>query len=195
MKWMVMFVCLPICGMDIEKQIDKEDLNNIHRIVCKHSLEGVEISSSQETRDRLETIIQNSLDAAQGEQKQLVTRSKVKGATLGLVMSGVAIYTTISSLWNATNTEDSQEVDYTTPAIALVNSGFLFWYSGKELWKVARNHHANRKAERALLLKYILKEQEDSSKLVRSPRMNHVPDVLNQTSSSYGDPYESGDTV
>lgn len=188
---MVLGITLSLSGMnpagsrDIERPLERSDIDKLHKIITKTSLNGAGLTESQETRVRLNEIVSHQLQLAESEQNSLVTRAKVKGATLGLAMSGIAIYNAISSLLKTANGETSGEDEYTTQVTSLISSGFLFWYSGKEIWKVARNHHATRKAEKALLLKYILKEQEESSSSVQ---------IVEHTSSSYGDPHGSEET-
>lgn len=151
MKWIALVITLPIMGMNNE-------YDNIHKMISTNKL-----SDSQDEIERIHRFISQEIENAEREQKSIVTRYRVKGATLSLALSGIAIYNAASSLFDIA-TDDSDETDYSAPIISLINSGFLFWYSGKEIYKVARNHHAKRKAEKALLLKFMLKEHEDSTR-------------------------------
>lgn len=191
---MVIFFATSLSGMHspggkgIERPLEGHDIEKLHKLATKSSLNGgASLADSQESRIKLNEFIVYQLQEAEREQKSIVTRAKVKSATLSMAMSGIAIYNAISSLLKTANGETSGEEGYTTQVTQLIGSGFLFWYSGKEVWKIARNHHATRRAEKALLLKYILKEESESSSSVM---------VIDQTSSSYGEVYDrSTDTV
>lgn len=189
MKWLVVVLCaFNLHGMELET--GKSSLKKVHAL----AISG-ELLDNQEDRAKLKEFITESINDAKDEQNQLITRYRVKGAVMVLVMSGVAIYTTISSLTKAVNDSsgsDSDEPDYVNAGVSLVNSGFLFYYSGKEIWKIARNHNARRNHERALLLKYIYKDtirkEMEPVPLQRSRRLSNVNDVSSDYSTK-----ESGD--
>lgn len=184
MKWLVMVTFMGTThGMNImDRGLNRRSFDKLHNLMINGAL-----SESQETRDRLKDFINESLIAAQNEQNRIITAYRVRGATMVLVMSGIAIYNAISSLINTVH-ENSDEENYTSTAITLVNSGFLFYYSGKELYKVAMNHKAKRKKEQAMLMKYMYQDIINHEN-TRSPSVQ-TGNMYTQESSDYDNPGE-----
>lgn len=106
------------------------------------------------------------LNEAEKEEQSTINKDRVKGALLSAGLGIVAIYNIVvafkaanssSSTGNSTDESSSDtSIDYSEAIPSLIGSLYLIWSSGKEIWKVGKNHRAQRNKEKAHSMLHVL---------------------------------------
>lgn len=197
MKWMVIFLTVPLYGMEspVTKHIENGSLESVHKTLTRsqNSHKDIEdLSSSSETKDKLRELVTKSLEDAQREQNSLVTPQRAKNAAIGIATGGIGLYTAIYSFISVMEEQDNH--DYITPTVGFINSGFLFWCSGKELWKMIIHKAAHRKAEKAMMIQFMLDKQEAEENAIGMPLQRTRPKSDISALSQEGTTHETNES-
>jgi hypothetical protein len=120
------------------------------------------------------------LNEAEKQELSTINKDRVKGALLSAGLGIVAIYNIVvafkvanssSSTGNSTDESSSDtSIDYSEAIPSLIGSLYLIWSSGKEIWKVGKNHYAQRNKEKAHSMLHVIKE---SSTPPNTPTSSH----------------------
>jgi hypothetical protein len=170
MKWIWLLFFSPLCGVgDVEDQIvdslNRKSIDTLHKTVSgMHPKQIANLSNGGEIKRQINQLIDEELGNSKDDRNRIINRGRVKGAVMVLAVGGIAIYTTISSLIKATDDSDSEEHDYTTPTISIINSAFLIYYAGRELIDVIKNKHVVERNQRTLFVKYLINQKIEESR-------------------------------